>query len=128
MNLELLDPGDEDELGFLIGALHESGDLPWSGGEPVPHGQAGSPRLHVAMHQIVARQILAGDPPQTWQAVQRLAGQSYRWHDIMHMIATLVAQDVHRALAGQQPDPAAYIRRLDDLPAGWAALPPEPHS
>ncbi len=123
MNLELLDPGDEEELGFLIEALHESGDLPWSGSEPAPPGQAGSPRLHVAMHQIVARQILADDPPQAWQAVQRLALLDYRWHDIMHMIAGLVAQDVQQALAGQHPDPAGYIRRLDDLPAGWPKLP-----
>jgi hypothetical protein len=58
------------------------------------------------MHQIVARQILAGEPPQTWQAVQRLSGLSYDWHIIMHMIAGLVAEDVHAAMTEhRQPDP-----------------------
>jgi len=50
------------------------------------------------MHQVVANQLLAGDPPETWQAVQRLDGLGYDWHNIMHMIASLVTEDVYRAL------------------------------
>jgi hypothetical protein len=74
------------------------------------------------MHQIVARQIMDDDPPQTWQAVQRLAGLGYGWHDIMHVIAGLIAGDVHTALAGQrEPNPADYARLLAELPAGWPA-------
>jgi hypothetical protein len=42
MDLELLDPRDDDQLGFLIEALHEAGDLPWTGPEPAPPGRAGS--------------------------------------------------------------------------------------
>jgi hypothetical protein len=49
---------------ILIEALHEefhdaldSGEDMTVGGEPV------NPRLHVAMHHAVARQILADDPP-----------------------------------------------------------------
>ena len=123
MDLESLDPGDDDELGFLLQALHGRGDLPASGPGPGSPDHAGNPRLHLMMHQIVARQILDDNPPQTWQAVQRLAGLGYRWHDIMHMIAGLVSDDVHRALTGQaHPDSADYARRLDELPAGW----PEP--
>jgi len=85
-----------------------------AGGEPV------NPRLHVAMHHAVARQILADDPPQTWESVQRLAGLGYDWHNIMHMIASLVAEDVHAALAEHRdPDPAGYASRLDQLPGDW---------
>jgi hypothetical protein len=40
-------------------------------------------RLPVAMHQVVANQLLAEDPPETWQAVQRLAGLGYDWHTII---------------------------------------------
>jgi hypothetical protein len=121
MDLELLDPGDDDELMVLIEALHHEGrDAP--GPDPTAGDEPGSPRLHVTMHQIVARQILAGEPPQTWQAVERLAGLGYDWHTIMHMIAGLVAEDVHAALAeDRQPDLADYSRRLDQLPAGWPA-------
>jgi hypothetical protein len=58
----------------------------------------------------------------TWQAVERLAGLGYDWHTIMHMIAGLVAEDVHAALAeDRQPDLAGYSRRLAQLPAGWPA-------
>jgi len=122
MDLDLLDPGDDDELGFLIEALHGCADLPGGSPDLGSPDQAGNPRLHVTMHQIVARQILDDNPPQTWQAVQRLARLGYSWHDIMHMIAGLVAEDVHGALtAHRHPDPADYARRLDELPADWPA-------
>lgn len=123
MDLGLLDPGDDDDLLFLLEALHHDGGDALAAMVIWPAvGEAASPRLHVTMHQIVARQILACDPPQTWQTVQRLAGLGYDWHAIMHMIAGLVAEDVHAALAAhRQPDPDGYARRLDQLPAGWPA-------
>ena len=83
-------------------------------------GETVNPRLHVAMHQVVANQVLAGDPPQTWQTVQRLAGLGYDWHNIMHMIASLVTEDVYSALKEhRQPDPAACAWRLSELPGDW---------
>ena len=103
---------------ILIEALH---DAPGRSTTSAAPGEPGNPRLHVAMHQIVARQILADDPPRTWQTIQRLAGLGYDWHSITHMIAGLVAEDVHAALAEDRPpDPADYARRLDQLPAGCA--------
>ena len=40
----------------------------------------------------------------------------------MHMIAGLVAEDVHAVMAEhRQPDPADYAGRLEQLPAGWPA-------
>jgi hypothetical protein len=120
MDLELLDPGDDNVLMVLIEALHDESNAPSSDRNLTAVGEPGSQRLHVTMHQIAARQILAGEPPQTWQAVQRLAALGYDWHTIMHMIAGLVAEDVHAALAEhRQPDPADYSRRLDRLPGGW---------
>jgi hypothetical protein len=69
--------------------------------------------------------VLAGGPPQTWQVVQRLAGLGYGWHNIMHMIASRVTEDVCWALTEhRQPDPAASARRLSELPGDWP--PPEP--
>jgi hypothetical protein len=77
------------------------------------------------MHQVVANQLLADDPPETWRTVQRLAGLGYDWHNIMHMIASLITEDVYWALKEhRQPDPAAYARRLSGLPGDWP--PPEP--
>ena len=125
LDLELLDPGDEDDRAVLIEALHPelTGALRGEG-DVIVGGQTVNPRLHVAMHQVVANQLLAGGPPQTWPTVQRLAGLGYDWHNIMHMIAALVTEDVYSALKEhRQPGPAAYARRLSDLPRDWP--PPE---
>ena len=112
LDLERLNPHDEDELQPLIEAMHD-------GDEPSDEEEF-SPGAHVAMHHAVARQILTDDPPNTWQTVQRLAGLGYDWHNIMHMIAALVAQDVQAILVEhRQPDPQDYARRLDELPGDW---------
>lgn len=125
LDLELLNLGDEDERGLLIEALHpEFADALHGEDDVILGGETVNPRLHVAMHQVVANQLLADDPPQAWQTVQRLAGLGYDWHNIMHMIASLVTEDIHTALTEhRQPDPAAYIRRLSELPGDWP--PPE---
>jgi Domain of unknown function (DUF1841) len=125
LGLELLDPGDEDERAMLVEALHpEFTDALHGEEEVIVYGQAVSPRLHVAMHQVVASQLLADDPPETWQTVQRLAGLGYDWHNLMHMIAALVTGDVYSAVKEhRQPGPAGYARRLSELPGDWP--PPE---
>ena len=125
LDLELLDPGNEDERTFLIEAQHpEFADALRGDEDVVVDGEPVNPRLHVAMHQIVANQLLADDPPGTWQTVQRLDGLGYDWHNIMHMIASLVSEDVYRSLKEhRQPDPADYARRLNELPGDWP--PPE---
>jgi hypothetical protein len=125
-DLELLDPGNEDERTLLIEARHPEFATALHGEQHViVSGEAVNPRLHVAMHQVVANQLAAGDPPETWQAVQRLAGLGYDWHTIMHMIASLVSEDIYRALRQhREHDPVAYARRLSELPGDWP--PPEP--
>ena len=128
--LELLDPSDEDELMLLLEARHAKlADALDSDEEMTIDGEPFNPRLHLAMHQIVANQLLADDPPTTWQTVQRLAGMGYDWHNIMHMIARLISEDVYRALnERKQLDKADYVRRLDQLPGDWPPpQPAEPH-
>ena len=125
LDLELLDPDDEDERTFLIEAQHleleealQRGEEVTVGGEPM------NPRLHVTMHLVVANQLLADDPPETWQTVQRLAGLGYDWHNIMHMISGLVTEDLHRVMTEQRSfDREDYARRLNELPGDWP--PPE---
>lgn len=125
LDLELLDPDDENELTFLIEAQHtEFEDALRSHEEVIVDGAPVSPRLHVAMHQAVANQLLADDPPETWQTVQRLTGLGYDWHNIMHMISALATEDFYWAMKEHQaPDPAGYARRLNQLPGDWP--PPE---
>jgi hypothetical protein len=126
LDLELLDPGDEDDRAVLIEAQHlEFADALHGDGDLIVDGEPVNPRLHMAMHEVVANQLLAGDPPETWQTVQRLAGLGYDWHNIMHMIASLITEDVYWAMQEhRKPDPADYARRLSELPGDWP--PPEP--
>jgi Domain of unknown function (DUF1841) len=126
LDLELLDRGDEGELTFLIEALHTGFGEPRRDDEKmIAAGELFSPRLHVAMHQVVASQLLADEPPETWQTVRRLAGMGYDWHNIMHMIAALVSDDVYHAMTEhRQLDPGDYARRLNELPGDWP--PPQP--
>jgi hypothetical protein len=120
LDLQLLDPGDEDERGLIFEALHPEFADALEDEDVIISGEPVNPRLHVAMHQVVANQLLADDPPETWQTVQRLAGRGYDWHNIMHMIASLVTEDVYGALVEhRKPDPADYIRRLNELPGDW---------
>ena len=121
LDLELLDPADENELTFLIEAQHtEFEDALRSDEEMIIDGEPFSPRLHIAMHQVVASQLLADNPPETWQTVQRLSALGYDWHNIMHMIAAVVSDDVYRAVQEhRQFDPGDYARRLNELPGGW---------
>jgi hypothetical protein len=95
LDLRLLDPDDEDERALLIEVLHpEFADALHGEDDVIVGGENVNPRLHVAMHQVVANRLLADDPPETWQTVRRLAGLGYDWHNVMHMIASLVTEDV----------------------------------
>jgi hypothetical protein len=47
------------------------------------------------------------------------------WHNVMHMIASLVTEDVCLAInEHRQPDPASYAHRLHEMPGDWPS--PEP--
>ena len=66
LDLELLDPADEDERTFLIEAQHPEFEAALRNDEEVMvGGEPFSPRLHITLHQVVAGQLLAGDPPGT---------------------------------------------------------------
>jgi len=128
LDLELLDPADEDERVFLLEAPHpECEDALLEDDEMVVDGEPFKPRLHITLHQVVANQLLAGNPPQIWQTVQRLAGLGYDWHNIMHVIARLVGDDIYQATTGQKPfDLRDYVQRLSELPGDRPARPPGP--
>ena len=87
---------------------------------PGLHGEPVNPTLHVALHAMIANQLLADDPPETWQTVQRLAGLGYDRHNVMHLIMSPVTEAVYGALSERQPfDRADYVRRLAELPGDW---------
>ena len=122
LDLELLDPDDEDERTFLLEAQHLEMEEALERHEEMtgPDGEPMNPTLHVAMHQVVANQLLADDPPETWQTVQRLAGLGYDWHNVMHLVMGPVTEALHETMAEKRPfDRSDYVRRLAELPGDW---------
>jgi hypothetical protein len=119
LDLELLHPDDEHELTLLLEAQHLELEEALESGEEIlnAEGEPTNPRLHVMLHVVIANQLLADDPPETWQTVQRLAGLGYDWHNVMHLIMGPVSEAVYQTLTEKQPfDRADYVRRLAELP------------
>jgi hypothetical protein len=88
------------------GVRHQDADLPGSRSGP---GAYPGGWLHVTLHQVIANQILADDPPETWQTVQRLAGLGYDWHNVMHLIMGPVTEaGPERPNATIEPERARY--------------------
>jgi hypothetical protein len=111
-----LDPGDSDDRRLLIEGEHSEYHAalldPAFGGEI----DGVNPRLHIAVHEVVANQLWEGDPLETWQAAKRLRAAGVDRHDILHQLGSVVTTQLHGALTGGQPvDVAAYRRALDDL-------------
>ena len=120
--LELLDPDDEDERSFLLEAQHPGLEAALARHEEIitDSGEPMNPTLHVMLHLIVANQLIADNPPETWQAAQRLAGLGYDWHNVMHMLMGPVSDDVYRMRTEKRLfDHEDWVRRLDELPGDW---------
>ena len=122
LDLELLDPGDEGQRVLSLEAQHlettealeRHAEITGAGGEPM------NPMLHIALHGLIANQILRDDPPETWQTVRRLAGLGYDWHNVMHMIMGPVGESVYQAMAKKRPfDREEFVRQLNELPGDW---------
>ena len=88
LDLERLNPDDEHERVFLLEAQHpEMEEALEAHVEMITEsGETINPTLHVALHGLIANQLLKDDPPETCRTVQRLAGLGYDWHNVMHMV------------------------------------------
>lgn len=129
IEFEYLDAADPDERRILIEAEHPElhralrrrDDEIIVGGAPI------NPRLHIAMHEIVANQLWDDDPPEVWETAKRLTALGYERHEVLHMLGSVAAREVWRVLdAGPPSDPARYVASLADLPESYFALAEEP--
>ena len=125
LELERLDPDDEAERTFLLEAQHLELEEALEAHEEVitDSGETVNPTLHVALHGLIANQLLNDDPPETWQTVQRLAGLGYDWHNVMHMVIGPVSAFLQQAMTGRPFDRDVYRQQLNELPGDWP--PPE---
>jgi hypothetical protein len=109
-----LDPSDPDERRLLIQGEHPAyhGAL----ADPAFDGEIDgvNPRLHIAIHEVVANQLWDNDPPEAWRAAKRLQEAGVDRHDILHQLGSVVTTHLHGALANRQAvDLAAYRQALD---------------
>jgi hypothetical protein len=111
-----LDPGDPDERRLLIEGEHPEYHAAIL--DPAFDGEVDgvNPRLHLAIHEVVANQLWDDDPPQAWRAAERLRDAGVDRHEILHQLGGVVATHLHGALTGSRPvDVAAYERALEAL-------------
>ncbi|OZM81817.1 DUF1841 family protein [Pseudonocardia sp. MH-G8] len=118
-----LDPGDPDDRSVLIKGEHP--EYHEALADPDTDTVEGvNPRLHITVHEIVANQLWADDPPQVWQAARRLLATGAERHDVLHAIADVLVEHLHGLLTGQgDGDVAPYIAGLEQLGRG---LDPDP--
>jgi len=125
IDLAFLDPSDEDDRHFLILAEHP--ELQRAIRDEQKEIRLGNqiinPTLHITMHEIVANQLWANNPPEVWETAQRLVADGYERHEVLHMLCSVASGEVFDALKHEQPhDPDRMRAALDALPGSWEEL------
>jgi hypothetical protein len=122
LDMRLDDLADPDARSFVI--RHEHPEFEEAFQDDLDEIDLGNgpinPRLHLAMHEIVATQLWDGDPPEVWETAVRLVEAGYERHEIMHMLSRPVSEQVWAALHDQRPyDRERHVAALRALPGSW---------
>ncbi|MBB4907014.1 DUF1841 family protein [Actinophytocola algeriensis] len=111
-----LDPADPDERSLLIQGEHPEfqqylADSTWQG-----EIDGMNPRFHLTMHEVIANQLWADEPPEVWRAAKRLREQGMARHDVLHELARVMAEHMRPTLTRGEPfDEDSYRGALADL-------------
>jgi len=124
IDLGLLDPSDEDDRRTLIEAEHPELLEALEDGRDLHQGsEIVNPRLHIAMHEIVANQLWADDPPEVWTTAKRLNEAGYERHEVLHMLGSVMSDEIWSTLHEKTPYDAERLRQgLEALPESWEAM------
>jgi hypothetical protein len=115
---EWLDPADADDRALLIAAAHP--ELDTKAETVLVDGREINPRLHLTIHEIVANQLAADDPPEVWPTAQRLRKLGYGRHEVLHMLGAAMTPQLWEALQNQREyDLQAHRAALAALPESW---------
>jgi uncharacterized protein DUF1841 len=115
-DFDRLNPSDPDQRGLFIKGEHPELHAALADPDFDPKVVGFSPRFHLTMHEVIANQLWDNDPPEVWQAAQRLRGQAVDRHNILHALLDIMVTHMHPALANKKPfDTDAYRRDLDEL-------------
>jgi hypothetical protein len=118
-----LNAADPDERGLLIEGEHP--EYHQALGDPLWDGEIDgvSPRLHLTMHEVIANQLWADDPPEAWQAARRLLDRGMDRHDVLHELMSVMAEHMYPTLAREEPfDSEAYRQALNSLEGRTATV------
>jgi len=96
-DLASLDPADPDHRRILLAADHDD------------QGMRQVSQEHLSQHVALADRLWRGDPPELWDAAQRLLDLGMPRHDVVHAL-------IH-AVEGAGPDHRAIRMALGDLPS-----------
>jgi hypothetical protein len=106
IDLDLLDPSDEDDRELLVLAQHPQLAAAIERGEDEidVDGVAVNPYLHLAMHEIVAIRLWTDEPPGFREKAERLLHDGCERHEAMHILGAEVMGDILQALSGRPTD------------------------
>jgi hypothetical protein len=124
-DVDLLDPEDPDERSILIRLAHAKLDDAISEGrdEVTIDGWPINPRLHLTVHEIVATQIIDGDPPEAFATATRLLDSGREHHEVLHMLGWVVSEQIWAATHEQRISGRdEHVRALAALPGSYDEL------
>ena len=118
VDLEFVDPGDENDRWVLVAAEHPDLHAAVDAGEReiAVDGQIINPALHLGLHEAVAKQVWDDEPPEVGLTAQRLTALGYDRHEVLHMLMSAISDQSWHALRGEDPDERAFAARLAALP------------
>jgi len=102
VDLATLDPAEPADRRILLAADHDDG----------PARHAGQP--HIDSHLALADRLWRGDPPELWEAAQRLLDLGEDRHAVLHSLMDAIAEAGPR-----QADIAAALRDLPPIEPGF---------
>lgn len=121
-DVALLDPEDPDERTILIRLAHpDLDDAIEEGSETVVvDGEEMNPRLHLAIHEVVATQIIDDDPPEAYETAERLLALGRDHHEVLHMLGFCVSAQIWGATHHQREySREEHVRALAALPGSF---------
>jgi hypothetical protein len=122
LDMSVADLADPDARSFVIRHEHPELEDALTGGlEEIDLGYGPiNPRLHLAMHEIVATQLWDGNPHEVWETALRLRAAGYERHEVLHMLGRPMSDQIWAAFHDEQPyDRERHVAALRALPGSW---------
>jgi hypothetical protein len=120
--LDFLDPSDPDERSVLIRLAHPELDDAIDAGEEtvLVDAEPMNPRLHLAVHEVVATQIIDCDPPEAVETAERLLALGRDHHEVLHMLGFCVSKQLWAATHDRREySREQHVRELAALPGSF---------